>query len=67
MIRNSSATISAPKRASARRRAALPPSAKASMRMCRLRATAAEPATSASTIIRKTEISSVHANDWLVR
>jgi hypothetical protein len=36
-------------------RASEPPSAKYSMRMCWSRATAAEPATSASTIIRKTE------------
>ena len=57
----------APKRASARWREAGPLSAKYSMRMCRLRATDAEPATRASTIIRNTENSSVQANDWSVK
>jgi hypothetical protein len=37
------------------------------MRMCMSRATAAEPATRASTIIRNTEISSVQANEELVK
>ena len=64
---NSRHTISALKRISARRRGADARSTKYSMRICRLRATEAEPATSASTIIRKIENSSVQANDWLVR
>jgi len=37
------------------------------MRICWLRATAAEPATSASTIMRNTEISSVQANELFVK
>jgi hypothetical protein len=49
------------------RRAIEPLSEKYSMRMCRSRATAAEPATMASRIIRKTENSSVHANDESVK
>jgi hypothetical protein len=57
----------APKRARARCRAGEPLSAKYSMRIWRLRATEAEPATSASTIMRKTENSSVQAKDWLVK
>jgi hypothetical protein len=64
---NSRNIMSAPKRASARWRAAEPLSAKNSMRIWRLRATEAEPATSASTIIRNTENSSVQAKDWLVK
>ncbi len=67
MTANRTATERAPKRARRRRRTAEPPSAKYSMRMCTSRATAAEPATSASTIIRKTEISSVHAKEELVK
>ena len=64
---NSRNTMMAPKRASARWRAGGPLSAKYSMRICRLRATEAEPATSDSTIIRNTENSSVQANDWSVK
>ncbi len=64
---NSSATRAAPKRASARWRDSGPASAKYSMRMCRLRATAAELATMASTIIRKIDTSSVQANEALVK
>ena len=64
---NSSATSPAPNWASVRWRRSGPLSAKNSMRMCRLRATAAEPATMASTIIRNTDTSSVHANDTLVK
>ncbi len=48
-------------------RAIEPLSEKYSMRMCRSRATAAEPATRASTIIRKTENSSVQAKDESVK
>jgi len=59
--------MSAPKRARARWRFSEPLSAKYSMRIWRLRATEAEPATSASTIIRKTENSSVQAKDWSVK
>ena len=64
---NSRNTVMAPKRAKARWRAREPLSAKNSMRIWRLRATEAEPATSASTIIRNTENSSVQAKDWLVK
>ena len=65
--KNRMATMAAPNWASPLRRAMLPLSAKYSMRMCRSRATAAEPATMASRIIRNTENSSVHAKDWSVK
>ncbi|MNE94793.1 hypothetical protein D3C80_1928030 [compost metagenome] len=64
---NITATASADRIASRRWRAALPRSKKNSMRILRSRATAALPATSASTIIRKTENSSVQANDSSVK
>src|SRR5262249_6263130 len=67
MTPKSKAVISAPKRASTWRRRAEPPSANHSIRMCTSRATAAEPATMASRIMRKTEISSVQANEELVK
>ena len=67
MMANSSATMAEPKRASALRRAIEPLSEKNSMRMCWSRATAAEPATRASKIIKKTEISSVQAKEELVK
>ena len=59
--------MSAPNRARRAGARAEPLSAKYSMRIWRLRATAAEPATSASTIIRNTENSSVQAKDWSVK
>lgn len=65
--RNITATPSADTMASRFCRAALPRSKKNSMRILRSRATAALPATSASTIIRKTENSSVQANDSSVK
>ncbi|CKT21640.1 Uncharacterised protein [Mycobacterium tuberculosis] len=64
---NRMAIISAPNCASRLRRAIEPLSEKYSMRMCRSRATAAEPATSASMIMRNTENSSVHAKDESVK
>ena len=64
---NSSATMAAPNTARRRCRWGEPLSAKYSMRMCRLRATAPEPATMASTIIRNTETSSVQAKEASVK
>ncbi len=67
MTPNSRATVAAPSMDRRLLRRAEPPSAKYSMRMCWSRATAAEPAMSASAIIRNTEISSVQANEELVK
>ena len=64
---NSSATSTAPNCDSRLRRAIEPLSEKYSMRIWRSRATAAEPATMDSRIIRKTENSSVQANDESVK
>ena len=64
---NSKAIMAAPNLANARCRLSGPESAKYSMRMCRLRATAADAAIMVSTIIRNTETSSVQANEASVK